>query len=413
MAFTTKREASASERLAMLVAQKHNRSKNVTTLAEQYEAKKNAVIQTSLLESADLEEKEMSKRTEALESLRIKKLKSDAKSSRVTMENKLYNEGMKILKKKVLFEMVYNSYWLDDDVKAKTVSEMYDKFNATMSYVEENCKESLQESETPFLSNIGEIIESTCRKASKRIAKEAKDSGDVDVSFDLTSDEEKEMDDKLNELGKDEIEQMVRDKVLSVVKDEKANGKKKAEMFDEIDKAEKEEDDDEDENDDIKDDDDEDDKKDKEDDDEDEKTGETESYQYSLESLIRTETKRALNRSNGGTLFESIMMSNANKIRQEVLTEGMNIPMEEQMNATLIESVLEYTILELLETTGIYNFTRRDITNLKQNLVSSITESSNPGQKKVRINTKKMKTNKDKKVLSANTPDNTPSSSDN
>lgn len=392
MAFTTKREASASERLAMLVAQKHNRSKNVTTLAEQYEAKKNEAIQTSLLESADLEEKEMSKRTEALESLRIKKLKSDAKSSRVTMENKLYNEGMKILKKKVLFEMVYNSYWLDDDVKAKTVSEMYDKFNATMSYVEENCKESLQESETPFLSNIGEIIESTCRKASKRIAKEAKDSGDVDVSFDLTSDEEKEMDDKLNELGKDEIEQMVRDKVLSVVKDEKANGKKKAEMFDEIDKAEKEEDDDE---------------------DEDEKTGETESYQYSLESLIRTETKRALNRSNGGTLFESIMMSNANKIRQEVLTEGMNIPMEEQMNATLIESVLEYTILELLETTGIYNFTRRDITNLKQNLVSSITESSNPGQKKVRINTKKMKTNKDKKVLSANTPDNTPSSSDN
>ena len=186
---------------------------------------------------------------------------------------------------------------------------------------------------------------------------------------------------------------MVRDKVLSVVKDEKANGKKKAEMFDEIDKAVKEEDDDE--------------------DDEDEKTGETESYQYSLESLIRTETKRALNRSNGGTLFESIMMSNANKIRQEVLTEGMNIPMEEQMNATLIESVLEYTILELLETTGIYNFTRRDITNLKQNLVSSITESSNPGQKKVRINTKKMKTNKDKKVLSANTPDNTPSSSDN
>lgn len=402
MAFTTKREASASERLAMLVAQKHNRSKNVTTLAEQYEAKKNEAIQTSLLESADLEEKEMSKRTEALESLRIKKLKSDAKSSRVTMENKLYNEGMKILKKKVLFEMVYNSYWLDDDVKAKTVSEMYDKFNATMSYVEENCKESLQESETPFLSNIGEIIESTCRKASKRIAKEAKDSGDVDVSFDLTSDEEKEMDDKLNELGKDEIEQMVRDKVLSVVKDEKANGKKKAEMFDEIDKAEKEEDDDEDEDED-----------DEEEDDEDEKTGETESYQYSLESLIRTETKRALNRSNGGTLFESIMMSNANKIRQEVLTEGMNIPMEEQMNATLIESVLEYTILELLETTGIYNFTRRDITNLKQNLVSSITESSNPGQKKVRINTKKMKTIKDKKVLSANTPDNTPSSSDN
>lgn len=90
-----------------------------------------------------------------------------------------------------------------------------------------------------------------------------------------------------------------------------------------------------------------------------------ENYKATLESMIAQKQRRSLRNSMGGTLFESFMIANSNSIRDEAIMEGMDVDTESTMNAALIETILQYTVLETLNTTKLYNFTSADVAKIK------------------------------------------------
>ena len=92
-----------------------------------------------------------------------------------------------------------------------------------------------------------------------------------------------------------------------------------------------------------------------------------------------------------------------NDLSFRAMESSLNIGDEEVENAAMIESLLNYTILETLDTIGIYKFRTNDINSLRRAFVQSVSEGTSPFQKKtdkkglktVRINTRKMKQKKD------------------
>ena len=81
--------------------------------------------------------------------------------------------------------------------------------------------------------------------------------------------------------------------------------------------------------------------------------------------MVAQKQKRSLRNSMGGTLFESFMIANTSSIRDEAVTEGVDIDITSAVNAALIESILQYTVLETLNTAKLYKFTSSDVNKLK------------------------------------------------
>ena len=81
--------------------------------------------------------------------------------------------------------------------------------------------------------------------------------------------------------------------------------------------------------------------------------------------MIEQKQRRSLRNAVGGTLFESFMIANSNAIRDEAIMEGTDLDADASMNAALIETILQYTVLETLNTTKLYRFTSSDINKIK------------------------------------------------
>ena len=83
--------------------------------------------------------------------------------------------------------------------------------------------------------------------------------------------------------------------------------------------------------------------------------------------LVRENANRKLNSMNGSSVFESIMMKSLNDIDAEHPTmEGASLLESEKNNAALLQTVLEYTVLETLNTLKIYDFNLRNIGMVKK-----------------------------------------------
>ena len=127
-----------------------------------------------------------------------------------------------------------------------------------------------------------------------------------------------------------------------------------------------------------------------------------------LESMIATNKNRALNRNMGGSIFEALMLANLSGTAKMVTESNVPVSDDDVEDAALIETLLQYTILETLDTLGIYKFRLADVNAIKKDCMSAITEGNTPvygdtdketvsrgndnsGKKVVRINTQKMK----------------------
>lgn len=275
--FNTPRSLSVQERVQLLAQQKAARQSNLTALIE---SAKNEMLDSNMNKKLSVVEEAAiieTNRSTALENMAATNTAAKRTSGLINLEARLVQEGIQMLWKKVLFESVYAATWIDEPVKKGLMGPMYETFESTLGFVKTVCPNAVTTRPTKLLECINGIVTEAAKKAAKRITKEAVDNPNSDpdkIDFSLSDTEEDDFDKDLSDLDVDSIEKKVKDKVLTVIQDEKQAGKKKAETMKELDKAKKEDDDD---SDDIEDDDESDDEPAEDDDKDDKKSKEDDS----------------------------------------------------------------------------------------------------------------------------------------
>ena len=136
-----------------------------------------------------------------------------------------------------------------------------------------------------------------------------------------------------------------------------------------------------------------------------------------FESLLARKKTQMLTRNMGSTLFEAMMIGNISET-EKIAMESVGIGDEEVEDAALIETLLQYTVFETLDTLGLYKFRLNDIKGVKADYVGSVTEGKSPiygdsdsktmsnrkdkaGKKKIRIKTRKMRLDKNKENMNS------------
>ena len=249
--FDTQRKLSVDEQIERYASLMNNRKAAYQSLTESAaeDAKKRNV--NAALEAVDRENEAKMARQSAMEAMTATQTAANRRRSLASLESRLFEEGKEILWKKVLFETVYDACWIDAPVKKQIIRPLYETFESTIGFLQEVCPKSFTKSGTQLLETLDTIITEAAKCASKRIAKEAMDdptSDPDDIKFNLDPEEEEKFDQDLSDLGKDDIADKVKDKVLTVIQDEKEASKKKADAMKELDdeKADDEDEDDED-----------------------------------------------------------------------------------------------------------------------------------------------------------------------
>ena len=560
--FNTQRPRSVQERVQELAARRGNRAANLRALTEAKAAEKRASEMNSVLENVDTAVDKEAQKNTALDKLKEETATKQRKQGLASLESRLFTEGKKMLWSKVLFETAYDACWIDTPLKERLMQPLYETFESTVDFMQTVCPKAFPSSpNTRLLEAMDSIITETAKKASKRIAKECDDDPNCDpnrINFDLNDDEEQKFNQDIQDLGKDDIADKVKDKVLSVIQDEKAAGKKKAEAMKEIDDAKKDDSDDTDDEDDSEDDNDskkkDSDKSDDGDDGSDDvteglslrmspppdefykvaskvfadvykkssgrdaqdvsvnvtkaqkadvkdyrdmkgtekksfsrminvylddvvkvlksngfkqgstkmptaylfflkklKTGYVEAQitdggkltkgikqcqvllrykkkasrkmqkQYAIEStgdvigktpmqiqleqLTLEKMERDLRRSHAGSVFEALVMFDRVGVEQDALMEGVSVDLDKTMNAAMLEAIMQYTVIETLNTMGVCNLTSVDTSSIRKALMEDMNVMSadkNNSSKKTRINTMKYKRNRDDKVVAQN-----------
>ena len=271
--FDTQRPKSVQERVQELAARQGNREANLRALTEAKAAEKRTSMMNSVLENVDSAAGKEAQKNAALDKIKEETATKQRKQSLASLESRLFTEGKKMLWSKVLFETAYDACWIDAPLKERLMQPLYETFESTVNFVQEVCPKAFPgKPSTRLLVAMNSIITEAAKKASKRIAKECSDDPNSDpdrINFDLNDEEEEKLNQDLQDLGKDDIADKVKDKVLTVIQDEKAAGKKKAETMKELDEAKKDDEDEDDEDDESDDDDDDDDSDDDDSDDSD------------------------------------------------------------------------------------------------------------------------------------------------
>lgn len=234
-AFSTPRNNAPSPSAALnaVIQRRAMQAQNRQALAEAKELEKTLADGTAMMDAAVAQATKDAQRVTALENLAHQQGTRNIARGQIGMRQRIIKVGMEETRKKVLEELVYEAYWLDDPVKECTVNQITDSIEDVMGYVDENFRDArIAESDySPLLKNVSLAIEQVVTKAAERIYKAALESGEVDPEFELTDSEEEELDTKLGDLGRDEIVDLIKTKVASVVQDEKQKGQERAEMF--------------------------------------------------------------------------------------------------------------------------------------------------------------------------------------
>ena len=358
--FNTARPEDMELKYQKMIETANLRKERLRALRESSEQEKSAKELEKKLD--DITKKSENDKGDSSDNYDVEKLKTEALKERVAISKlklgeRLITEGYRKCFDNAIFGIVYEAYWMDDDIKAKSIREMFETYTEMKELVESfGVKETLS---TRFLTNVRDVVTETCKKACDRIAKENNsDTSSMSTSpedlnsidFSLSDDESLELTDDLSDLGIDDISELIKMKVLQVINDEKECGAKKAEVLSELNQALNEEDEplggDED-LDDIK-------------DESNEESSEEETptkESLSLSALRKNAIKRKMNRNAGASLFECLMIGGVREVSNIVATtESANhIGMKNKMDMAYADTILRYTILETFNTIGLYN----------------------------------------------------------
>lgn len=174
----------------------------------------------------------------------IKKEKSERvvmkslQSDKARIKINAINEAAKVgVLKDILFEVFYNSLVLDEEFLAQQESSLryiIDKYvddNGGFSLIENAVKVS----DSILLKKMKNLCESTARCICDRKMKDAKSIDDPsELTFDVTDDEKEKLNYGKSNLDIDRISELVKNKVLTVIQDEKHRQESETERMNEI-----------------------------------------------------------------------------------------------------------------------------------------------------------------------------------
>lgn len=294
----------------------------------------------------------------------------------ITLSNRLYQEGKDMVFKDIMRDIYLESLYLDDDFKQENASNIYEVIE---SYIDKNggfamLEAACKKEGTKLLSDMKEVVEKTSRKCAMRKVKDLKEACNSDKNkgeralevmnnkheFDMNDEEVKEYIKSREKLSSDEIVELVKGKVLDVIKDEKAR-QQDIERF-EAEIAEQAES--------IA------------------KTTESEAFKEAAMSQISQNTFVDM------TLFESIQVSTMKEMmnsrdgneyndldtyieendedsfddEDDILEDDEIFEGALNMDMVLAESITKYTLLEVFHTLKLENFTRESVQQLCLNL---------------------------------------------
>ena len=162
---------------------------------------------------------------------------NDIKDKRAfdTAISKGYENVKESLIRDFMYEICIESLLIDEkdvDANLKAITEMVDvQIDKLGGY--NGIKQIANQSNNQLLKNIVGICEASCRKVGERNIREANGCASK-LDFDLNKEERCDFDYKKKSIGSETIINVVRDKVLNVVKDEQKMNAEKQEVMDEI-----------------------------------------------------------------------------------------------------------------------------------------------------------------------------------
>ena len=348
--FTTQRQ-DPNKKLDEMIALNNSRREKRNSILESIKADAKAADEKKKLDEVDKMEEEKKVTESAINNLTNRRTESRKNQSLVALENRLLKKGFETTYNSVLFEMAYKGMWIDNDaMTTDNIHSMFETFMDIKNDLDKTFPNPVNES--ILITNLKNDVMSVVKKAVNRIITEAKDCKsassceDLDsIDFNLNKEEDDELTD-LTKLTSDQIGELIKNKVLAVVQDEEKSGKAKADMFEEMDKAIKDASSD----------------TPTDGSSEDTDTSETDTSDESeptvKESFTASANRAIRNRFNRGTrstLFESIMMFNNKNLHDQAVSEGVNATRENIANATLLSSIVHYTILETFNTLKLYD----------------------------------------------------------
>ena len=239
--FSTPREniLTGEQMLENAIRRKQIQRENMKALTEARKLTDSTEDFTATMEANNIEAEEKSKKDSAMENAFYKQGAKNIIKEQLTMRPRLIKEGTEQVWNKVIGEIIYESYWLDEPVKESTVNQIEDSVGQILSYIDDKCPGSKvpTEKHNKLLKNISSVIDSVVREATDRIVNEAIEANSAFNEFELNSEEEEKLDSELRDLGRDEIVELIKGKVAQVIQDEKEKGKERAETFNEIDET--------------------------------------------------------------------------------------------------------------------------------------------------------------------------------
>lgn len=329
---------SPDDRIGELARQKANRAAALESLRMSRVTSTERTKMSALLESQDAEANASIDRKDKLNSIAEKKRCESAKRESLMLESKLVKEGTEICFETAIFSMTYNALPYPDDVKESLdVLEMSELVFAMYESVLKTCKEAnkgCKGKDSKLVENIKLACEATAKKAAKRLTKcTEEDPMMKKIDFTLTDEEADELDINIKDLGVEQIEELIKQKVVKVVEDEQKAGEQKAKTLDEINSA----------IDQAK-----------------EPAGDA-GLTESAEVRLLNRKLKTIESSFGNTIFESLFMSSLNSIGHSAVIEGIEASEVDKGDVAFLESVIKYTTLETINTLGLIDFKRDNV----------------------------------------------------
>lgn len=315
-----------------------------------YENKKkeelSSVIESSILfKEKNEKEKEINRRINLNRYITSDKMK--------VLEN-TYKLGLESIFTNIMFEAFYHSLYFDEDFKMEKAEELYNVIESYLTakggykILTENMNGSL------FLEKLNEVCVKNAKKIAKRTCENLKERTEEKFTIDflMSDDEKKELDKDVQSLNIDELSKLVKDKVLNVLQDEKERTEKEDEFKEEIDNMENGE--------------------------------EIQKVKEQIQGHVIKES--TLWNSLMHESYKELMKENLN-IKEKKLTEAFNVDAssidsfddledtetnteaEINMDNVMAEALTKYTLMELMYTIKLENYTRDDIKRISNQLL--------------------------------------------
>lgn len=202
--------------------------------ARQFMESKNRREQQAVLEASIQERDNIVKQAGLMESINARKV-GDRQASFIM--NDMTKEGKDYVFKYAMGVIFENCLLLDDyyvaenSSKIRSVMERYIDQNGGIAILEN----ALKTNKTRFLSMLMETCNKTASKCAKRKVKEAEEAGQTTgIKFDMTDEEREELDTEISAMDIEQLSSVVKDKVLTVIKDEKERAQQREEFEKEL-----------------------------------------------------------------------------------------------------------------------------------------------------------------------------------